>query len=193
MRPDAAGPRIATTGWSIPAAVRDSFPVAGTGLERYAARCNAAEINSSFYRPHRRETWERWAAAVPDDFAFAVKLPKTITHTARLVAADDLLTAFAREVAGLGGKLGVILVQLPPSLALDTAVARAFFKRLADAIPAADVACEPRHASWFTTEADDLLAGLKVARVAADPAILPVAGSALLPAPRLTDDLPLIL
>lgn len=176
MRRDTAGARIGTAGWSIPAASRDAFPAAGTGLERYAARLGAAEINSSFYRPHRPETYQRWAAAVPDDFAFAVKLPKAITHVARLAAAEDLLAGFATEVAGLGDKLGVILVQLPPSLALDAGIARSFFRQLATAIPAANIACEPRHASWFTVEVNDLLAGLRVARVAADPAILPIAG-----------------
>ncbi|MDB5673083.1 MAG: hypothetical protein JWM65_65 [Sphingomonas bacterium] len=176
MRRDAVGKRIGTAGWSIPAASRDQFPAPGTGLERYAARLGAAEINSSFYRPHRPETYQRWAAAVPADFSFAVKLPKAITHVARLAAAEDLLAGFAAEVAGLGGKLGVILVQLPPSLALDVAVVRQFFRQLDKTIPQADIACEPRHASWFTAEANDLLAGLHVARVAADPAILPIAG-----------------
>ncbi len=177
MRHAAAGIRIGTAGWAIPAASRAAFPAAGTGLERYAARFNAAEINSSFHRPHRPETYERWAAAVPADFAFAVKLPKAITHVARLVAADEPLARFAAEVAGLGGKLGVVLVQLPPSLALDTAVARYFFRHVAKAVPHAGLACEPRHASWFTAEANDLLAGLRVARVAADPAILPIASA----------------
>jgi uncharacterized protein YecE (DUF72 family) len=175
MSSDPVGARIGTAGWAIPAASRDRFPAEGTGLERYAARLNAAEINSSFHRPHRPETYARWAAAVPAEFAFAVKLPKTITHGARLVGADDLLAAFAAEVAGLGGKLGVVLVQLPPSLALDAAVAAPFFAQLARTIPAADIACEPRHASWFTAEADASLAGQRVARVAADPAIVPVA------------------
>jgi len=175
MRRDAAGARIGTAGWSIPAASRDAFPAAGTGLERYAARLNAAEINSSFYGPHRPQTYERWAAAVPAGFAFAVKLPKAITHVARLAAAEDLLAGFAAEVAGLGDKLGVILVQLPPSLAVDAAVAGPFFRQLSNVVPQAGIACEPRHASWFTAEANDLLAGLHVARVAADPAILPVA------------------
>lgn len=176
MRCDPAGARIGTAGWAIPTASRDGFPAAGAGLERYAARLNAAEINSSFHRPHRPATYERWAAAVPADFSFAVKLPKAITHGARLVAAEEQLAGFAAEVAGLGGTLGVILVQLPPSLALDAAVADKFFDQLRSTIPAADIACEPRHVSWFTTAANALLADLQVARVAADPALLPIAG-----------------
>ena len=176
MRRIEVAARIGTAGWAIPAASRDRFPAGGTGLERYAARFDAVEINSSFYRPHRRATYERWAAAVPDDFVFAVKLPKAISHGARLVGAEDLLTGFAEGVAGLGGKLGVILVQLPPSLALDVSVAEQFFAQFGKTIPAAAIVCEPRHASWFTGDANALLTGLRVARVAADPAILPIAG-----------------
>ena len=176
--PPATAPRklrIGTAGWAIPAAVRDAFPAEGSTLERYAARFGAVEINSSFHRPHRRATWERWAAAVPHGFAFAAKLPRTITHTARLADADGLLDAFAEQALGLGDKLAVILVQLPPSLALDPAIAAPFLERLAAHFPDASMACEPRNASWFTAAADALLAGLRVARVAADPAILPAA------------------
>lgn len=177
MSPDTAPsiPRIGTAGWAIPAAVRAAFPAEGSALERYAARFAAVEINSSFHRPHRRATWERWAAAVPPGFAFAVKLPRAITHTARLAGADDLLAAFADQALGLGDKLAVILVQLPPSFALDAGVAARFFEQLARIFPNAGIACEPRNAAWFTTEADALLAALRVARVAADPATLPIA------------------
>ncbi len=61
-----------------------AFPVHGSHLERYAAALNAVEINSSFYRPHRLATYERWAASVPEEFQFAVKIPKAITHEQRL-------------------------------------------------------------------------------------------------------------
>lgn len=126
------------------------------------------EINSSFYRPHRRATYERWAASVPDDFAFAVKMPKAITHTARLVAVAEPLDRFLEETDGLGAKRGPILIQLPPSLAFDSAIAADFFGLLRDRT-ASDLACEPRHQSWFTPEAEDFLISYRVARVAADP------------------------
>ena len=135
---------------------------------------NAVEINSSFHRPHRRATYERWAASVPVDFLFAVKLPKTITHEARLVAVGAPLDRFLEESGGLGTKRGPILVQLPPSLAFDLGIAADFFALLRDRT-ANDLVCEPRHRSWFTPEAEDLLVRCRVARVAADPA--PVAGA----------------
>ncbi len=79
--------RIGTAGWSIPKEHAAAFPAEGSHLQRYAQVFGAVEINSSFYRPHRRTTYERWAASVPEAFRFAVKVPKTITHEHRLRAA----------------------------------------------------------------------------------------------------------
>jgi len=63
--------RIGCAGWGLPSARGGSFTGPGTHLERYGRVRPAVEVNSSFYRPHRRETWERWAASVPPDFRFA--------------------------------------------------------------------------------------------------------------------------
>ncbi|MGI9090673.1 MAG: DUF72 domain-containing protein [Gemmatimonadaceae bacterium] len=140
-----------------------------SALERYASRFPAVEINSSFYRPHRPATYERWAATVPPAFRFSVKIPKAITHGLRLEGTAELLDSFIAESSFLGTKLGCFLVQLPPSLKFDPIVARRFFTdfRTRSAPP---IACEPRHPSWFDPAADDLLALLDVTRVAADPA-----------------------
>lgn len=165
---------IGTAGWSIPAKDRDAFPAVGTALQRYAARFAGVEINSSFHRPHRVATWARWADSVPDDFRFAAKLPKTITHLQKLVDCEALLDTFLAETGGLGAKLAVLLVQLPPKLSFEDGTAAAFFAALRQRTSAA-LACEPRHPSWFEAPADALLQSFEVARVAADPAILPVA------------------
>ncbi|WP_294257106.1 DUF72 domain-containing protein [uncultured Sphingomonas sp.] len=169
-------PVIGTAGWAIPAADRPYFPAEGSALQRYAMRLTGVEINSSFYRPHRRTTWQRWAESVPDGFGFAAKMPKTISHTQRLADVDALLDQFLEEVGGLTDKLAVLLLQLPPSFAFDAELFSAFCAALStrSAVP---LACEPRHASWFTAEADALLAGLNVARVAADPARVPEAAT----------------
>ena len=168
-------PHIGTAGWSIPRGVADCFPAEGSGLERYAAVFGAAEINSTFYRPHRASTYARWAACTPDGFRFSVKTPRAITHDARLVNGADALQRFLDELAPLRAKLGVLLAQLPPSLVFDPAVAEAFFGPLRTREPDLQVACEPRHASWFSPAANDLLDGFKIARVAADPAPHPLA------------------
>ena len=171
MTPDVA---IGCAGWSIPAAHRDRFGPGDSALARYATRLDGVEINSSFHRPHRRETYARWADAVPARFRFAVKLPRAISHDARLRACGNVLDAFLHECGGLGGKLGCLLLQLPPSLSLDARVASPFFAALRRRWDGA-VACEPRHASWFAPKADDLLRRHRIARVAADPAPHPLA------------------
>ena len=73
---------------------------------------NAVEINSSFYRPHRASTYARWSQSVPDEFRFAVKVPKSVTHGLRLVGCADLLDEFLGPVRALGDKLGCLLVRL---------------------------------------------------------------------------------
>mgnify|MGYP003583003872 FL=1 len=163
---------IGTAGWQVTAAQRDAFPTEGTHLHRYAARLGAAEINSSFYRPHATATYARWRAQTPPGFRFAVKLPRAITHQARLREAGEALHTFLDQVAGLSDRLGCLLVQLPPSLRFDAVVADGFLRALRRR-HAGDVALEPRHASWFDEQADALLVQHHVARVLADPQLHP--------------------
>lgn len=165
--------QIGCAGWSIARAEQSRFPESGSHLERYASVLPAVEINSSFYRSHRPATYARWAESVPGEFRFAVKVPKAITHEARLRGVSAQLDAFLAEVGALGDRLGALLVQLPPSLLFDASAAGEFFRALR-ARSGADVACEPRHPSWFGTGADALLVRERIARVAADPP--PVAG-----------------
>lgn len=166
---------IGTAGWAIPGPVAAAFSDEGSQLERYAAVMNGVEINSSFHRPHRPQTYARWAASTPAHFRFAVKCPKAITHEARLQGTDELLARFAGEAGALGRKWAVLLVQLPPSLTFDAGVAERFFDSVR-AVFGGAIACEPRHASWFGAEAEGLLRRTRVARVAADPAKVAGAG-----------------
>ena len=160
--------RIGTAGWVIPRQNAEMAAGEGSHLERYARAFNCVEINSSFHRAHRPATWARWAESVPEDFRFAVKFPKSVTHEAKLTVPAAALDAFFAETAGLGEKLGVVLVQLPPSLAFEDCPAAEFFEALRDRWQGA-VALEPRHASWFSPDAEELLVRHSVARVAADP------------------------
>jgi len=164
---------VGCAGWSLSSAVAAHFPEEGSHLERYARVLPAVEINTSFYRPHRPVTYARWRDSVPEDFRFSAKVPKAITHEARLQDAGELLARFVGEVRHLEHKLGCLLVQLPPSLRFDPQVARQFFqnmKRLIDV----DIVCEPRHPTWFTPAAADLLHGRNVSYVVADPAVMPL-------------------
>jgi uncharacterized protein YecE (DUF72 family) len=164
--------RVGTAGWGLPRVWRDRFPPEGSYLSRYARRFQAVEINSSFYRTHRRAVYERWAASVPEEFRFAVKVPRAVTHDQALVAADVLLDVFLEDVRGLGARLGPLLVQLPASVAYHAADAESFFETLR-ALHDGPVACEPRHPSWFAPAAGAALRRHRIARVAADPACVP--------------------
>ena len=161
---------VGTAGWCLPAASRAAFPQGGHRLARYAAVLDAVEINSSFYRAHAHATYAGWAAMTPPGFRFAVKLPRTITHYARLVGVARELEDFLAQVGGLGGRLGRLLVQLPPGLAFDADVAENFFAMLRrKAGPRVGVACEPRHPSWAGEAAQAVWKRHRISRVAADP------------------------
>jgi uncharacterized protein YecE (DUF72 family) len=165
---------LGCAGWNIRREHFGRFADTGTHLQRYASTFNAVEINSCFYRPHRFTTYERWAASVPDNFRFSVKLPKVITHQARLVGAGAELARFLGETSGLGVKRGPILVQLPPTFAFDAGVADSFFAELRRRFEG-DVVFEPRHETWFSDEVETILLSRRIARVAADPARVPAA------------------
>jgi len=130
------------------------------------------EINSSFYRSHQPTTYARWAASVPSGFRFAVKMPRTISHQARLFECGATLQAFLDEVHQLGSKLGCLLLQLPPSLAYSASAALPFFEML-HRLHQGPIAFEPRHASWFVQAVDRQLKDYGISRVAADPARVP--------------------
>lgn len=165
---------IGTAGWAIPRDVAHAFEAEGSALQRYASRFGAVEVNSSFHRPHRRTTWERWRHSVPEAFRFAVKIPRIISHDRRLIDCAEPLARFLGEVDGLGDKLAVLLLQLPPKFAFEPAAAEAFFAAIARASDATLV-CEPRHPSWFEEQPDEMMRRMEVARVAADPAPAPAA------------------
>jgi uncharacterized protein YecE (DUF72 family) len=160
--------RIGTAGWVIPKQHAELAASEGSHLERYARVLNCVEINSSFYRSHRVATWARWAASTPENFRFSVKMPKAITHEEKLSGGSARVDAFFAEVGALGDKLGVVLVQLPPKLKFEDCPAAEFFEFVRERW-SRDVALEPRNASWFTDEADELLVRHRIGRVAADP------------------------
>jgi len=167
---------VATAGWSVPRLVASSFPGEGTQLARYARIFSGVEINTSAYRDHTPEAYANWAKQTPRGFRFAVKLPQQITHDARLRGTRRALQAFLASLSGLGSRLGPLVVQLPPSLDYDTRVARTFFSLLREAHDG-PVGCEPRHPGWFHSAAEQLLVKYRIARIAADPAVVPAAAT----------------
>ena len=173
-------PIIATAAWSIPKSVVSRFRQEGSGLARYAAVFNGVEINSTFYRRHRATTFERWAAAVPDNFRFAVKLPGEITHTLRLKNIGEAFRVFLGDISPLHGKLGPLLCQLPPSLPFDEQDAETAFGTMRTRHQG-PIVLEVRHKSWADDRALALLTRFSIGRVLADPA--PVWQVADLPLP----------
>ena len=160
---------VGTAGWAIGTAAAASFREEGSGLERYASVFPAVEINSSFHRPHRPSTWQKWRDLVPAQFRFSVKMPKTISHERKLVDCEAPLEHFLEQVRELGDRLDILLLQLPPKLPFEAPTAASFFRAMR-ARSATQVVCEPRHPSWFEEDADGFLRSEGVARVAADPA-----------------------
>jgi uncharacterized protein YecE (DUF72 family) len=161
---------VGTAGWSIPRASAAHGPTDGTHLQRYARVFGGVEINSSFYRPHSAATYQKWAASTAAGFRFAVKVPRLITHDLRLRRSRLPFQQFLAETDGLGRRRGPLLVQLPPSLTFDGRVVATFFD-MVRACYDGPVVCEPRHLTWFSARADQLLTRYGVARVAADPAL----------------------
>lgn len=123
-------------------------------LEHYAERFALVEVNNTFYRLPERATFEDWAARTPEDFEFVVKASRFLTHVRRLQEPAEPVARLLEHAAGLGAKLGPVLLQLPPNLRAEPA-------RLAgtlDRFPAGRrLAVEPRHPSWFADEVYDLL------------------------------------
>lgn len=156
--------RVGCAGWSLPKEMRTEGDE--SYLEQYARIFNCVEINSSFYRHHQYKTYERWAAAVPKDFQFSVKAPKSITHTTQPFA--DILARFFDETLGLSTKYEVLLLQFPPKRKFE----REELSDLLEGIRKVfknKVVCEPRHRSWFEPQAMELLRHYSVSVVIADP------------------------
>lgn len=160
--------RIGTAGWALPKALRVSQSASKSVLEQYAELFDAVEINSSFYRPHRRTTYERWRASVPQSFRFSVKVPRLITHELGLLRCQSETVSFMDGVRALEDKLAVLLVQLPASRTFDESIAGAFFYALRRET-ATHIVCEARNPTWFAKPATAVFEEYRITRVVADP------------------------
>lgn len=95
------------------------------------AKFRTVEINGTFYSMQRPDSFGRWAGQTPDDFVFAVKGPRFLTHMKRLNEPRAPLANFiASGLLRLGPRLGPILWQLPPSFRFDRDKLAAFFRLL---------------------------------------------------------------
>lgn len=137
----------------------------------YSRVFNSVEVDSTFYGTPRPEVVERWDAITPPDFCICAKMPKSITHEHELVETDQLVTEFLDEMRRIGDKLGVILIQFPPSFTvLKRAKLSAFLEKLPHDI---QFAVETRHRSWYTDKTADMFREYNIAWAATEYRYLP--------------------
>ena len=135
-------------------------------LEQYAAQYATVENNGTFYRLPARETFAGWRQRTPGDFVMAVKGSRYLTHVRRLQDPAEPVARLLGAAAGLGPKLGPILLQLPPTLTAEPGRLAACLAEFRDAWPAVRgdgpevlrIAVEPRHESWWTDGVRQILA-----------------------------------
>lgn len=123
-------------------------------LSYYSNRFQSVEVNNVFYRLPEKDTFERWAAVVPDDFVFSLKASRYLTHVRRLSSPSEPVRRLVDHSSGLGRKGGPILLQLPATLRAEPARLVSCLKAFPSDVR---VAFEPRHESWYTDEVADIL------------------------------------
>jgi len=161
--------RVGTSGWQYKHWKGRFYPKelpTARWLEYYTHFFDTVELNSPFYRQPEKRTFEKWRRSVPDDFVYAVKLNRFITHIKRLRIERDSVERSYGTLAGLGPKAAVVLVQLPPRMKFDEDRAEQFFRMVARR--RRRHAIEPRDASWFTEAALAFLRRRNVALVAGE-------------------------
>ena len=134
-------------------------------LEYYASQFATVENNGTFYRLPTRETFAAWRERVGDDFVMTVKASRYLTHVRRLRDPAEPVRRLLDAAAGLGDRLGPVLLQLPPDL---QAAPQLLDECLGQFPPEIRVAVEPRHESWWTAEVRDVLAARHAALCWAD-------------------------
>lgn len=165
---------IGTSGWTYSSWKGSFYPEdlpSRRYLEFYSRRFDSTEVNYSFYHLPRPGTYEKWAAQVPDNFVFALKASRFITHIKRLVDIEEAWAAFVQNAEALGSHLGPILLQFPPLFRGEPKKLADFLRVAQRPVPKSHVvrlAFEFRHESWFTEEIFSLLRRHRAALCIAD-------------------------
>ena len=156
---------IGTSGYYYPGWISEFYPEGMSSnyfLEYYEQFFNTVEINSTFYHMPRATTIKNLKKKLKEDFVVSVKLNRTITHQKRLKDVKDLLDNFFESVFVLGNNLGVILVQLPPSLKKDEKLLLSFIEMLPKKVK---FAIEFRHKTWLEESVFNILRKYNIAFV----------------------------
>lgn len=162
---------IGTSGWQYRhwlARFYPQKPRTRDDLAFYAERFQTVEANGTFYRLPEASTFEKWAERTPDDFVFALKASRFLTHVRRLQDPYDGIELMMSRASKLGTKLGPVLLQLPPDFRCDIGRLRDTLDAFGAVAPGVRVATEFRHDSWFVDEARALLCAHNAAICIAD-------------------------
>ncbi len=151
---------IGTSGWQYKHWL-DRFyprkPRAHDELAFYAERFQTVEANGTFYRLPEAVTFENWARRTPDDFVFAMKASRFLTHIKRLREPDEAIQRMMERASKLGAKLGPVLLQLPPDFRCDLGRLAGALEAFEAHSPGLRIAVEFRHESWFADKVRRLL------------------------------------
>jgi uncharacterized protein YecE (DUF72 family) len=151
---------VGTSGWNYKHWMNGVFYPPGMPaakwLEHYVQYFNSVELNVTFYRLVRKETFQNWHKKTPKNFYFVAKGSRFITHIKRLKSVAEPLDVFMKNVVGLKEKLVTILWQFAPKFKKDLGRLEVFLKLL-DKRTDVPQAFEFRHPSWFDEEVYDLL------------------------------------
>lgn len=149
--------RVGTSGWSYDHWEGVLYPPGlppRERLARYVAEFDTVELNASFYRWPRPDTFASWQSRLPPQFELTVKAPRGLTHARRLYGPEEWLERMAAGLHRLAGRRGPLLVQLPPTMQRDDDRLRYFLDRVP---PWMRPVIEFRHDSWNDEEVYALL------------------------------------
>jgi uncharacterized protein YecE (DUF72 family) len=165
---------IGTSGWQYKHWDRRFYApdlAKGEQLGRYAELFRTVEVNATFYRLPTAEVFLSWERETPADFVFVVKASRFLTHMKKLKDPEEPVARLLERARGLGGKLGAILLQLPPQMRCDPGRLDAALALLSAQAP---VAVEFREGSWYCAEVESVLARHGAALCLADRGAQPI-------------------
>ncbi|MDZ7289351.1 MAG: DUF72 domain-containing protein [candidate division KSB1 bacterium] len=146
-----------TSGWTYPDWQGTFYPVdwpKSRWFEYYAGKFSTVEINATFYRTFKDQTYSKWREQAPREFRYVLKAPRLITHRKHLIGAEDVIKGFWQSASLLEDKLGLILLQLAPSTQYDPDRLRQTLLTFGNP---RKIAVEFRHEKWCTEEIKNLL------------------------------------
>lgn len=165
VSPGSCDLRIGTSGWQYEhwrGVLYGDHQPHEEWLQTYVQAFSTVEVNNTFYRLPEASVFERWGRSVPDDFVFAVKASRYLTHIKRLGDPEEPVARFVSRARQMGRALGPVLLQLPPTLEIEADRLRHTLEQFPTSVP---VAVEFRHDSWWVPHVAAILRERRAALV----------------------------